>query len=157
MRRISFLLAGLFLINIAANSQVTNKHHWDGIWTEKQNGISSIQWLFEGNDDFAEISYWANGQELGGLARKGKFTIDTLANTIKLNFYTTINIKDNTFNKDNNDSQEWKIISVSNDEIVISRPPLWKNEQQNKSGDGKNVLVTLVRLTKPSQKTVALH
>ncbi len=141
-------MAGLILKGLVAKSQLANKSILTGIWTEKQNGHASLQWLFEGKNDFAEISYWANGQELGGNVSKGKFIIDTLLKTIKLNFNTTFSIRDNTF--DNNSShQEWKIVKVGNDEIVISRPPVWKDEKPNKIGDNKNIYVTLVRLTKP--------
>lgn len=154
MRRTSFLLIGFLLLHIIAQSQVV-KQPWSGIWTEKQNGQASIQWLFEGNDDFAEISYWANGQELGGLVRKGKFTMDTSTNTVALHFTSTFSIKDSTFSKNDNDRQVWKVVSASEEELVISRPPIWANERQNKRADGY-VYVTLVRLTKPQRETAAL-
>ena len=150
MRPAIQLIAALLLTAVAASSQTINKQPWTGIWTEKQNGHASIHWLFEGNDEFAQVSNWANGQELGSIIRKGKIAVDTTTKRIQLHFITTVNASDNTINT-SNEYKEWKLISADQDKIVISRPPVWKDEDPRKQGDGKNVYVTLVKVVKPAE------
>lgn len=156
MRHLFILLAGLMLTTLIASAQPKINPLLTGIWTEKQNDHASIQWLLEGKDEFAQISYWANGQELGGNVRKGTFLMDTIAGTIKFKFSTSISIRDNTIKHQSGDYTEWKIISLNENEILISRLPAYKDEKPNRSGDLTNIYITLVRLTKISNEAVTL-
>ena len=89
------------------------------------------------------------------MVRKGKFTIDTIAKTIKFNYNSTFHIQDNQISN-SNDFQKWKVLSINEKEIVISRPPIWKDEYPTKNGDGKSIHIILARVAKPIVQSVTL-
>ncbi len=129
---------------VIANGQSSNENlTWKGRWTERQTERGAVEWLFQGKDKFAKIDYWG-AFELGGKIHKGTFHIDTLNKMVLLKFDKVIDIKNDTILWTGY-HEEWKIVSMDNDELVLSRRTLFSTDKPNKSGDKDNIYVRLKR------------
>lgn len=149
MKKIFMLCACYFSISLACFSQIDTKYLSEGIWTEKENGISELKWTFHTNGSFNQIAFWNNPTQVGGTFNSGKFTYNKNSNTMQLNYekyslITNDNIEADKFEKD----IEWKIKSISENEMIINRPINKELEKQLKSYDGKNVDIVLIRKVK---------
>jgi hypothetical protein len=149
MKKLFMLGLFCFSIGLFAFSQIETKALYEGIWTEKDNGISALKWTFHSNGNFNQISFWNNSSQVGGTFNNGKFIYDAKSSTIKLDYIkysliTNERIEVDTFKK----TMEWKIKSISENEIVINRPINKELEKQFESYDGKNVDIILTRSAK---------
>ncbi|MFT3935801.1 MAG: hypothetical protein QM726_19390 [Chitinophagaceae bacterium] len=145
MRHFALLLAATIFLNLTIKSQNLIAQPLAGIWTEKQNSNVSIQWLFKKNE-FARVSCLANSEDIGCGLRTGNFNLDALTNTIKFKFNTTFGFNEVSNYKNNAETQEWKIVSMKKDEIVISRNKIGEEEKTQQDG---RVYITLIKLVKP--------
>ena len=146
MKKIFALSVCCLFTSLACFSQLQTKSLYQGNWTEKDNGISVLKWTFNYNGFFNQISFWNNPTEAGGTFSNGKFYFDDKTNVLHLNYekYALVrneSLESNTSNK----ILEWKIKSISENEIVINRPANKELEKQLKSYDGKNVDIILTR------------
>jgi hypothetical protein len=130
-------------------SQMDTKYLSEGIWTEKENGISELKWTFHSSGTFNQIAFWNNSSQVGGTFSNGKFNYDKNSNIIKLNYEKYSLITNDSIEVDKFEKNiEWKIKSISENEMVINRPINKELEKQLKSYDGKNVDIVLRRAVK---------
>jgi len=146
MKKVFALWICCLTISLACFSQMQLESLYKGIWTERDNGYSVFKWSFNSNGSFNQISFWNNPTEAGGTFSNGKFYFDNETNLLSLNYlkYSLIrndSMEVNKFNK----KIEWKIKSISENEIVINRPINRELEKQLTSYDGKNVDIILTR------------
>ncbi len=120
----------------------------EGTWTEKQNGISEIKWTFSSTGVFNNIMFW-NSATIGGLLRKGHFDYDKHSGDMKLVFQKTASLLNDgePVSTDDNKTEVWTIKSISANEILIKRPVKYDFEKKLDSYDGKNVDVSLIRVS----------
>jgi hypothetical protein len=149
MKKIFSLIVLCLSISLFGFSQMDTKYLSEGIWTEKENGISELKWTFHTNGSFNQISFWNNPTQLGGTFNSGKFNYDKNSNTIQLNYEKYALVTNDRIEVDKSEKNiEWKIKSISENEMVINRPINKELEKQLKSYDGKNVDIVLKRTVK---------
>lgn len=145
MKALFLLLASLFCVIVNGQNSAEDPT-WKGRWTERQTERGAIEWLFQGKNNFAKINYWA-GFQLDSRIHKGTFRIDSANNLVVLKFNRVFDIKNDTV-LSTGYHEEWKIISMINNELLLSRKILFSTDKPNKIGDKENVYVRLVRTTK---------
>ena len=144
-------ILGLFCItfNQFAFSQIETKYLYEGVWTEKDNGISVLKWTFHSDGKFNQISFWNNGTQIGGTTNCGKIEFDENSNTLNFSYEKySRTTNDNIEIGKSEEKLQWKIKSISQNEIVINRPINKPLEKQLKSYDGKTVDIVLNRNVK---------
>ena len=149
MKKLFIVSLFFYSFSLSGFSQIDTKYLSEGIWTEKENGISELKWTFHTNGSFNQIAFWNNPTQIGGTFSNGKFNYNKNSNTIQLNYekyslITNQNIEVDKFEK----NIEWKIKSITENEMVINRPINKELEKQLKSYDGKNVDIVLRRTVK---------
>ncbi len=126
-----------------------------GIWTEKDNGITEIKWAFNSNGTFNSIAFWNNPVQVGGVYRVGKFNLDETKNSFTITFEKTFIATNNSVEtNDNLEIKQWQVKSISENEIVITRPPINDNDKKLPNFNGTNIEI---RLKKTSQQLQALN
>ena len=125
MKKVFALCICYLCISMACFSQMETKWLHEGIWTEKDNGISVFKWSFNSNGCFNQISFWNNPIEAGGTFNNGKYYFDDKTNMLYINYekYALVRNDSMEVNKSNK-KLEWKIKSISED----SR--WWANNEQ---------------------------
>jgi len=147
MKKQIFITALGLLFSLSSLCQSLNKYLLNGVWTEKENGITEIKWTFHSNGSFNNVSFWNNPVQVGGAYRVGKFSLDEKANTLKLVFekiFTSTNEIVETHT--DQDIKYWQIKSMTDDEIVIRRPAIWESDKKSKSYDGSTIEIRLKKL-----------
>ena len=154
MKQTFLLLALIIGFALTGNAQHNPADFptWTGRWTERQTETGAVEWLFQGKNNFAKIHYWG-AAELGGKIHKGKFAVDTTNKLVTLTFENVIDIKENKV-LSTGYHEEWKIISMANNELTLSRPILVSTDKPNKKGDNEHIYVTLKRTIKPRYEAV---
>ena len=148
MKKLS-ISALLIIVSFGGFGQTKDNPLYEGIWTEKDNGISEWKWTFHSNGNFNQITFWNNSSQVGGTISNGKFEYNNVSNTLTLSYLNYSLITNDKIETDKaNNSVEWKIKSISENEIVINRLAKNELEKQLKSYDGRSVDVVLVRKTK---------
>ena len=141
-----------FAFSLASFCQSNTKKLLHGVWTEKANGTTEIKWTFHSKGVFNNVSFWSNPIQLGGTYRVGKFTFDENANKLSLNFQNTfIATNEKVETHVSQDTKEWEIKSISENEMIIKRPVIRESEKKYKSFDGNTVEIRLIKISSQIQ------
>jgi hypothetical protein len=154
MQRILSLAILLVLASLTGKCKNATGEPLNGIWIEKQTREVSVQWLFN-NLNFERISYYVSDDSFGGQIKKGKLTIDFFKNSIKFDFTTLVTDKTKATESPINDQEEWRIVSLGKDRIVLHNINGTKNNS-SLIGDTSNNII-LVRPLKLSDKDIVYH
>lgn len=149
MKKLFILGLCCAIFNQSVFSQLDTKHLYEGVWTEKDNGISALKWTFHSAGKFNQIAFWNNGVEIGNTVSCGNIVYDNTTNTLNFTYEKYALTTNDKLDSGKSDKQmQWKIKSITENEIVINRPVNTELEKQLKSYDGKNVDIVLRRLVK---------
>ena len=142
MRLIFLLILCFGFTSSNAQSQTIKKQICSHAWQQRP---TSIIWNFKENGDFSAILFWSNKRKFGFTAKKGTFSLDDSTKLLKVTFDSTYNVysKDSFSVSKDSATQEWHLIKVTDDKLVISRPPVWEFEKRNVVDTSGNILVTL--------------
>lgn len=150
MKKLILLCLLCITLTISTFSQTLNKALLTGVWTEKDNGITEIKWAFNSNGSFNSISFWNNPIQVGGIYRVGKFMLDESKNSFTITYEKTFTATNTSVEThDNFEVKEWRIKSISENEMVLTRPPTGDFEKKLPNFDGNNIEI---RLRKKSQQ-----
>ena len=60
MKKLFMVSLFCYSFSLSSFSQIDTKYLSEGIWTEKENGISELKWTFHTNGSFNQIAFWNN-------------------------------------------------------------------------------------------------
>ncbi len=150
MKKIIALYLLCLILSISASSQNLNKTLLTGIWTEKDNGITQIKWIFNSNGAFNLIAFWNNPVQVGGAYRVGKFKLDESKNSFTITFESNFIATNNSGETNaNSEIKEWQVKSISENEMLITRPPGADYEKKLPNFNGSNIEIRLKKTSQP--------
>jgi hypothetical protein len=142
------LIAISFTVTCQAQKNPADFPTWFGRWSERQTEYSAKEWLFSGKKDFVKIEYGGAGQ-MHIKMFTGTFQVDTIQQVVNLKFEKVMTLKNNEMvSEPTGHHEEWKIVSLKEDEIVVSRKVMFSIDTPNKEGDKENIYVRLKRVIK---------
>lgn len=141
------LLIG-FVFTCQSQKKSSDFPTWFGRWSERQTETGAREWLFSGKKDFVKMEYGGAGNMYVKMFT-GTFQVDSIRQVVNLKFDKVMSLKNNEMVTEATGYQEeWKIISLSKDEIVLSRKIMFSIDIPNKEGDKENIYVRLKRTIK---------
>jgi hypothetical protein len=107
-------------------------------WQEDQ---TSIVWTFTDSGTFTACRFWMNlNKKQGGFAlKKGTFQLEDSAKIMRVTFDSTYTIysKDSISISSNTDTQVWNLVTVTDNKLVVKRPPVWEPEKRRVTGNNQ--------------------
>jgi hypothetical protein len=116
----------------------------------QQRPIANILWDFHENGTFSAMYVFITKKSekvslSGAIFKKGTFTINDSCKTLRIRFDSSYIVYsfDSILVKNDTGIQDWHLITVTNNKIVLTRPPVWDFEKNSIANKYKEILVTM--------------
>ena len=144
------------------HSQTISSQLYGHAWQQKP--ISNILWNFQENGEFIAMYILVDKESKkislsGFILKKGTYTVNDSTRILRVSFDSTYSVysNDSVSVKKDTTSQEWHLITLTYNKIVLNRPPVWEFEKKSGRNEDQRIIVTMEggkkrRGKKPSRK-----
>ena len=138
MRVFLFSLALVVCVDLPAQQPAVKAILCNHAWQENH---TSVIWTFSDSGNFSAILFCLNPKEgkSGFTLKKGIFSVTDSGKILHINLDSTYQVyaRDSTTSAKDSGWQDWQLVNITDNRIVLKRPPVWPSEHRLAGSDHK--------------------